>query len=102
MKKQSIVFYPMTETPEPDFNDSSFSVTVLVFSEQSDYIELGYYDYEDGFWCHFGSYSFLLKCWCYLPKPEGIKMLDNKHWPLIQHQGYKKAMIAELRIKINN
>ncbi|PZD76809.1 hypothetical protein DNG35_10655 [Mesonia sp. K7] len=89
----------MSKKPERDQNDLSFSRTVLVYSEQFDFIELGYFDFEDDSWYHFGADSFLLKCWCYVPHPDP-KHLNDREWPLIKHQGYQNDIVDELHEKI--
>lgn len=84
----AINFYPMSQYPEADESDPSFSQTVLVYGDNLNFVELGYYDFEKKLWAHFGEGSFLLKCWCYIPSPEafikakqpvGVKHLNYKH-----------------------
>lgn len=88
MKKETtLLFHPMIEPPEQDNSDETFSKTVLVYSEQLDFIELGYFDFEDKQWYHFGNESFLLKCWCYIPNPELV--IHRKDWIPVKHKGYK-------------
>ncbi|WP_121667012.1 hypothetical protein [Mesonia aquimarina] len=93
------IFHPMSEPPMPDKNDESFSETVLVYSENTEFIELGYFDFEDECWYHFGSDSFLLKCWCYIPNP--VECLgDHQEWPLAKHKDYDENDLSD-RIILN-
>ena len=90
-EKKSRVFHPMSKIPERDTDDHSFSKTVLVYSEDLSFIELGYFDFEDERWYHFGSDSFLLKCWCYIPNP--MECLEaHQEWPLAKHKGYQEPL----------
>lgn len=99
MKKHTIPFYPMSELPVPDKDDESFSETVLVYGNKRGFVELGYFDFEDESWYHFGSDSFLLKCWCYVPHPDP-KHLNDQEWPLIKHQGYQNDIVDQLHEKM--
>jgi hypothetical protein len=87
-----IRFLPMSEFPQPDESDESFSVTVLVYSEGFRNIELGYYDFETNRWSHFGDNSFLLKCWCYIPLPE-VNINENE-WEAVMPKGYNKHYLG--------
>lgn len=92
MKKEQNVFHSMSELPERDQADHSFSKTVLVYNKHLNITELGYFDFEDECWCHFGMDSFLLKCWCYLPDPtEWIR--EHPEWPVVKHRGYRDPFI---------
>lgn len=93
MKKYTIPFYPMSELPVPDKDDESFSETVLVYGNKRGFVELGYFDFEDESWYHFGSDSFLLKCWCYVPKP-GQHLLTD--WSLVKHKDYKDNLADKI------
>lgn len=85
---ETIVYYPMTEKPFADESDDSFSKTVIIYGEGQGYVELGYFDFEQGQWSHFGNNSFLLKCWCYIPEPGAVK--ENKEWQAVAPRGYNK------------
>lgn len=85
--ENSTVFYPMSTIPMPDESDQTFSKTVLIYGDKSDFVELGYYDFEVSQWSHFGSNIFLLKCWCYLPDPG---MIANSEWPVIIPMDYSE------------
>jgi hypothetical protein len=81
------LFHPMTELPIADESDTTFSKTVIIYGERQDFVELGYYDFEEGAWSHFGKNTFLLKCWCYLPEPLGA--IKNTQWEALPPKGYK-------------
>jgi hypothetical protein len=78
----------MNEWPMADESDASFSKTVIIYGEKDGFIELGYFDFEQGQWSHFGNTGFLLKCWCYIPEPGKVK--ENKEWQAIAPRGYNK------------
>lgn len=86
---QEQTFYPMTVLPVPDESDESFSKTVIVYGENFTAVGLGYFDFEMEEWQHSNHNSFLLRCWCYLPKPSID--IDNK-WIAIAPGGYKKSL----------
>ena len=85
--KNDIIFYPMSELPARDESDASFSKTVIVYGDKLNFIDMGYFDFEEGEWSHFGQNIFLLKCWCYIPDP-----VENNYekWESIMPKGYKK------------
>jgi hypothetical protein len=78
----------MSERPMADESDTSFSKTVIIYGEKPDIVELGFYDFEQGQWSHFGNNSFLLKCWCYIPDPGQVRR--KKEWESIIPKGYSK------------
>jgi hypothetical protein len=82
------IFYPMSDRPVADESDNSFSKTVIVYGEVPGNVELGYFDFEQGQWSHFGNETFLLKHWCYIPEPETFKV--NDEWQPVAPRGYKK------------
>jgi hypothetical protein len=84
-----VEFYPMSEVPECEENDPSFSKTVIIYGDKKDFIEFGYYDFEIKQWAHFGENISLLKCWCYIPDPDVLKK-DTK-WNAIKPKGYKSV-----------
>ncbi|MNL87788.1 hypothetical protein D3C87_2171430 [compost metagenome] len=49
---------------------------------------MGFFDFEQGEWSHFGENSFLLKCWCYIPVPSEI--IRKNEWKVTSPKGYKK------------
>lgn len=65
-----VLFFPMTEKPVRDESDPSFSQTVIIYGDQKNVVELGYFDFEEDEWLHFGQNLFMLKCWCYIPNPD--------------------------------
>lgn len=81
------LFYPMTEIPIADESDSTFSKTVIIYGEKQQFVELGYYDFEEKTWSHFGQNIFLLKCWCYIP--ESLEAIKNNEWKSLPPKGYK-------------
>jgi hypothetical protein len=83
-----VLFYAMTEKPVRDESDRSFSKTVLIYGRQN-FVELGYFDFEEGQWSHFGENLFLLECWCYLPDP--TTFIGNTALETIKLKGYRKA-----------
>lgn len=86
----SILFYPMSELPVPDESDASFSKTVIIYGDDFNFIDLGYFDFEVEQWSHFGKNTFLLKCWCYIPTPSEI--IREKNWEIIAPKGYKRYL----------
>jgi hypothetical protein len=87
------IFYPMSERPSADESDESFSKTVIIYGEGKGVIELGYFDFEQGQWSHFGTTGFLLKCWCYIPEP-GISK-ENKDWQAVAPKGYNSLFTIQ-------
>lgn len=83
------MFYPMSQKPLPDESDSSFSKTVIVYSDNDSAIGFGYYDFEIDEWLHSGDNSFLLKCWCYIPVPDTA---HNHNWIPVAPKGYLKSL----------
>ena len=84
----STVFYPMSEKPLPDDSDKSFSKTVIIFGDKLNFIDLGYFDFEEMQWSHFGKNQHLLRCWCYIPDPK--EMAHCLEWMPLEPTGYKK------------
>ena len=83
----------MTEIPLPDDSDTSFSKTVMIYSNALTHVEFGYFDFEEQQWSHFSKTPFLLKCWCYIPSPK--EFIKNKDWPTVALKGYKKNYFNE-------
>ncbi|RWW91829.1 hypothetical protein [Flavobacterium cerinum] len=83
-----IIFFPMATKPVRDESDPSFSKTVLIYGNERNLVELGYFDFEVDQWSHFGKNLFLLKCWCYIPNP--AMYINTKDWEVITPKGYKK------------
>lgn len=79
----------MSQEPIPDAGDTTFSVTVIIYSENLESFELGYFDFEQNQWSHFGKNEIVLKCWCYIPIPEYEQCKD---WPTLQPKGYSKPL----------
>ena len=84
-------FYNMQTLPKRSYdlvgNPEDFSVTVLVFSEdEPTHAELGFYNFDTEAWSHFGDFSMMLICWCYLPDP--TEFLKDKDFVAIEHEGY--------------
>jgi hypothetical protein len=84
----NVIFHPMSEIPDADESDASFSKTVLIYNDTLKVTEFGYYDFEEGQWSHFGNNTFLLKCWCYIPDPAAA--IPQPDWAAIAPKGYKK------------
>lgn len=84
------LFHPMTEIPLADESDVTFSRTVIIYGEKQHFVELGYYDFEEETWSHFGRNNFSLKCWCYLPEPLGA--IRNAEWKAISPKGHKGSI----------
>ena len=91
MTENEIEFYPMSKKPSPDEKDSSFSKTVIMYSDKLDVVGLGYFDFEVNEWMHLNDNNYLLKCWCYIPEPF-VDIRENA-WPAIALKGYKKSYI---------
>ncbi|MNK10875.1 hypothetical protein D3C87_289070 [compost metagenome] len=85
--ENNIIFYPMSELPAKDESDASFSKTVIIYNNKLNFVDLGYFDFEEGQWSHFGENSFLLKCWCYIPTP---LVIEDEKWEIIAPKGYQK------------
>jgi hypothetical protein len=83
-------FYPMTERPKEDESDNTFSKTVLIYDDLLRFIGLGYFDFEQGDWSMFTNNKSMLKCWCYVPQPQGLNNLKN--WASITFGGYNKFL----------
>ena len=85
---EDFVFYPMSKKPLPDNEDTSFSKTVIIYSEGLDTFEFGYFDFEQELWTHFGKNEILLKCWCYVPHPKNV----IEEWQTLEPKGYNKPL----------
>ena len=85
--ESNIVFYPMSELPEREESDPVFSKMVIIYNDKLNSVDLGYFDFEEGSWSHFGESTFLLKCWCYIPKPV---VIEQEEWEIVKPRGYKK------------
>lgn len=81
-----IDFYPMNQPPEISEGDS-FSKTVIVYDEDLEYSDLGFFDFESSQWHIFGEFSMNLKCWCYIPNVDTEKV---KSFKTSTHHGYRK------------
>lgn len=86
---ENYVYYPMTTKPSPDDGDASFSKTVIIFGEDLTTFELGYFDFDQDQWSHFGKNDILLKCWCYVPFP---KRSIYEDWQVLKPKGYVKPL----------
>jgi len=84
--EDNIRFYPMSELPVRDESDAGFSKTVIIYNDKLNFVDLGYFDFEEEKWSHFGENAFLLKCWCYVPKP----LIEDEKWEIVEPKGYKK------------
>lgn len=83
---KDIDFHPMTIFPHADEANATISKTVLIYGDGRDLIELGYYDFAQNSWSHFGKNTFLLKCWCYVPLPE---VGEDSQWTAYTPKGYR-------------
>jgi hypothetical protein len=83
------VYYPMAIKPSPDEGDGSFSKTVIIFSDDLITCELGYFDFDQDQWYHFGQNDILLKCWCYIPFPLPY---IYESWHALKPKGYIKPL----------
>jgi hypothetical protein len=65
-----------------------FSVPVLVFDKSdSNFCEIGHYNFDTKQWSHFGEISMKLICWCYLPDPS--EFIKNNNLEYVLHEGYR-------------
>ncbi len=83
-------FYPMSKRPEHSDDEYLFSKTVMVYDEGSDtdkFSELGYFDFENDEWIHFGDNSMKLICWCEIPDPADY--IKNNNLKSVTHRGYR-------------
>lgn len=75
-------FYPMTQLP-PKVSEEEFSETVLVYDEDLEDFDLGYYNFDTKQWSVFGCLSMKLICWSRVPAPK-----INNDWEIVLHEGY--------------
>lgn len=61
-------FRPMTEFP-PIVEGEAHSQKVLLYHEDLDDSDLGFYDFEDKKWMVLGDFQMNLICWTAIPKP---------------------------------
>lgn len=61
-------FYPMTEFP-PQVEGEQFSETVVVYDEDLEDFDLGYYNFDYKKWSVFGDFSMKLICWAFVSPP---------------------------------
>ena len=71
-------FKPMSEFPEQVKNEH-FSKTVLVYDEDLDFYDLGFYDYKMKKWIILGGMQMKLVCWNYvsIPKNHDVENLQS-------------------------
>lgn len=69
----------------PRMSEENFSETVLVYDEDLEDCDLGYFDFSADEWNVFGDFSMRLKCWCYLPRP---KTEEIENFKIETHTGY--------------
>lgn len=80
-------FYSMNVGPKPSKDDKSLSEMVLVFADDLEDCDMGFFDFEQNKWFIMGDFSMLLKCWCEIPKPSKS---DVFNYVTIEHEGYVK------------
>lgn len=61
-------YKPMTQFP-PKVEGENFSDTVLIFDEDLEDFDLGYYDYDNEKWIPMGDFQMDLICWIEISKP---------------------------------
>lgn len=76
-------FFPMSHRPK--VAEENLSEMVLVYDEDLEDCDLGYYDFDEELWSVMGGFSMRLKCWCYLPRPTKETVKDFK---IQTHAGY--------------
>lgn len=79
------VFFPMSHRPPVSKDDDTFSETVIVFDEDLDDFDMGYFSFEDDQWHIFGGFSMKLKCWKPVSKPNPEQVQQFK---IELHSGY--------------
>ena len=62
------LFKPMTELP-PQVDGENFSKTVLVFDEDLEYYDLGFYDFKLRKWLVMGGFQMNIICWKPIENP---------------------------------
>ena len=65
---KSLSVKPMNEYPEQVLGEH-FSKTVLVYDEDLEFFDLGFYDFELEKWIVLGKYQMKLVCWNYVSTP---------------------------------
>ena len=80
----------MADRPKEDESDTTFSKTVLIYDDLLRFIGLGYFDFEQGDWSLFANNKSMLKCWCYIPQPQGLN--DLAGWESVTFRGYNKFL----------
>lgn len=81
----AVTFNPMQH--RPPVSEDEFSITVLVYDEDLETTDLGYFDFESQEWKIFGDLSLKLKCWCLLPSPKGLSKVELFKTEI--HNGYR-------------
>ncbi|PHR71012.1 MAG: hypothetical protein COA67_07380 [Lutibacter sp.] len=83
---KGIEFYPMSHRPKPSKDVSRWSETVLVYEEEHNFQDFGYFDFEKDEWHILGTDSMKLKCWCNIPQP---KKENIEKFKPTTHFGYR-------------
>jgi hypothetical protein len=79
-------FYSMQVFPEPSKGDKNVSIFVILYDEDLEDCDLGYYDFKNNEWVVMGDFSMKLKCWCNVPKPIKNEVYNYK---ISYHRGYR-------------
>lgn len=77
----------MSVYPQPSIDDKEVSKFVIVYDEDLQDCDLGWFDFKTKEWNVIGGFSMKLKCWCEIPKPSN-KEVFNYHVSL--HRGYRE------------
>ena len=80
-----IEFYPMSHRPKPSSDVPKWSEQVIVYEDEHDLQDFGYFDFEMDEWHILGGDSMKLKCWCYIPLPNKENI---KEFKVTTHFGY--------------
>ena len=79
------VFHPMSHRPKPSEDVPAWSETVIVFEQDHDFEDFGYFDFEQDQWHVLGENSMKLICWCEIPTPPKDV---TKQFNAVKHNGY--------------
>lgn len=82
----SAQYFPMSQRPKPSEDVPEWSETVIVYDEDADLHDFGYFDFNEDEWHVLGMASMKLKCWCYLPEPDKEAI---KNFETTTHVGYR-------------
>jgi len=84
---KEIEFFPMSHRPPYSKDDPEYSEVVLVFDNEINHSDFGFFKFSDESWNVLGDDSLKLICWCFIPDPS--EFLKDRSWESIKHFGYR-------------